>query len=431
MRQLPHNLEAEQATIGSILIDPDVAHIAFPLVKSADFYDDKHRLIYQTMLEMNAQNMPTDLVTVSSKLRESGNLEKVGTMSYLVELMESTPSSLHIEYYANIVKQYSKLRVVVLAAKKVVNAAEGANNESVNSILDKSADMLYNALRDENSERLVTSEQMMVEYWDDLEKRYNSPTIAEISTGFEELDLVINGYAPSDLVIIAGRPSWGKTSFMMSSLLSLGKVSTPAVLFPYEMSKLQTSQRLVSQLSKVPLLKIKTAIGLSDQELQRMTKAVGEISKYPIYVDPHAFGDIYYLISAIRSYVARYGVKVVFIDYLQIIPTATDDLTNEFGKMTRMLKLLAVSLNITVVLVSQLNRNLEGRAEKRPRLSDLRQSGRIEEDADVVLFVYRDLEGDTPEIGELMVAKNRNGPAGGSLSLLFNPETTSFEGRYV
>jgi replicative DNA helicase len=250
-----------------------------------------------------------------------------------------------------------------------------------------------------------------------------------VSTGFPELDIVTGGFVPSDLIVVAGRPSWGKTSFVMTTMMHIAKAGTPCVLFPYEMSRMQTTQRMIAQMSGVSLTKVKTAVGLRQDELDKITSAVSDLSTLPLFVDANAFGDIYYLTSAIRGYVARYDIKVVYIDYLQIIPTLTDDLVNEFGKITRTLKTLATALGITVVLVSQLNRSVEHRDTKKPRLSDLRQSGRIEEDADIVLFVYRDTDSETPELGELVVSKNRNGPAGGSIDVLFDPETTLFTGR--
>jgi replicative DNA helicase len=429
-KDLPSNVEAEKAVLGSLLIDQDVAHLVFPILKPDNFYDTKHQKLYYIMMELESKGHPSDYITVGNRLHETGEYQEVGGRDYLIELMQSTPSSLHVEVYARIVKNYYKLRQLIISANKVLTTAYDVDTDNVNAVLDKAADTLYNVFRDEAEKSLVNSEQLMLEYWTNLEKRFNNPMVAETSTGFPELDVTINGYAPSDLVVVAGRPSWGKSSWIMSSILELGKSGVPIALFPYEMSRLQTSQRFISMMSDVPLQKIKSAVGLSSDELAKITKAVSDFSKFPIYIDSNSFGDIFYLTSAIRAYVSRHNVKVVFIDYLQIIPTHTDNLTIEYGMITRTLKTLATSLGITLVLVSQLNRNQEHRGG-RPQLSDLRQSGRIEEDADVVLFIYRDTEGDLPEDGEVIVAKNRNGPRGNQISVLFEPETTHFIGRKI
>jgi replicative DNA helicase len=428
-KNLPCNLEAEKATLGSILIDQNVAHLVFPVLRAEHFFDERNRMIYQAMVELESVSKPSDYITETNKW-VTDNPEQAGTGSaYIVELMQSTPSSLHAEHYATIVRNYYKLRQLILSTTKILDTAYKADTENINFILDEAASLLYNLFRDDADKSVATARDMMEEYWDNLEIRYANPLLAEFSTGFQELDAVTAGYVPGDLIVIAGRPSWGKTSFMMSSILHLGKAGVPCAMFPYEMSRLQTSQRFVSMMSNVPLVKAKSAVGLTTDDLVKMTEAVSEFSKYPIYADSNSSGDIYYLVAAIRAYVSRHNIKVVFIDYLQIIPTYTDDLTNEYGRITRTLKTLATSLNITIVLVSQLNRAIESRAERKPQLSDLRQSGRIEEDADIVLFVFRDVDSDTPEVTDLMVSKNRNGPRGGSISLLFDPETTHFVGR--
>jgi len=427
--QLPHNIDAECASLGSVLIDPDIAPLVFQVLRPQDFYDDRNRIVYESMLQLETESVPVDFVTVVNKLKERGLLDNIGGQRYLTELMQSTPSSLHADYYARAVKDFAKLRNIVNTASKVVGVANGVQSESVKGILDKAANLLYTVLKDEDTTRLTDSRQLAEEYWDELAKRIENPVMAQTSTGFPELDVVTGGFVPSDLIIVAGRPSWGKTAFSMTTMMHIARAGIPCAVFSYEMSKLQTSQRFISQMSGVPLQRVKSAVGLTQEQLDKITSAVSELSTLPLYVDSNAFGDIYYLVSAIRGYVARYEVKVIYIDYLQIIPTLTDELTNEFGKITRALKTLATALGITIVLVSQLNRNLEHRDNKKPRLPDLRQSGRIEEDADIVLFVYRDVDGEYPEIGELMVAKNRNGPAGGSVEVLFDPTTTLFTGR--
>ncbi len=341
--------------------------------------------------------------------------------------MESTPSSLHIEYYAGIVRDYYKLRELILTSRRIGKEAESAKPDEIGSVLDKSLESLYGVFSKAESNTISNSRAMMEEFWKHFELRYQNPGLVGTSTGYVELDAVIDGYAPTDLVIVAGRPSWGKTSFAMNSMARLGRDGVSSVLFAYEMSTLQSEQRFVSIISGVGLQKVKTATGLDSHELDKIVSATSELAEYPLWIDSNTTGDIYYLTSAIRRYVQQYEVKVIFIDFLQIVPTNSDDLVREYGKITRMLKNLATSLGVTIVLVSQLNRKIE-HENRKPRLSDLRDSGNIEEHADVVLFTYRVPAGDTPEEAELIIGKNRNGPIG-SFSLFFDEETTRFLGR--
>ena len=424
---LPFNETSENAVLGSILIDREAAYTVLPILKPEQFHVDRNRVIYGAIQELQSEGKPIDFVTVANQLKEGGALDSIGGTNYLTELMESTPTSVHIEHYARIVKDYYRLRSLVLASAKIQQTANNASVSDVDTILDKFDDLLYNALRDEGDNIVSTTTEMVVEYWKDFEERYNNMGRATISTGFIELDAVVSGYNKGDLVVVAGRPSQGKTALIMGSLLSLGMAGIPTVLFPYEMSRLQSTQRFVSLISQVNLHKVRMAVGLTQEDSNRITAAASYLKELPIYLDNNSFGDVYYITAAIRRYVNRYDAKVVFIDYLQIIPTSTDDLTNEYGKITRTLKGLARSLNITIVLVSQLNRAVESRADGRPKMFDLRQSGRVEEDADMVIMVYRDVN-ESPEDAEIIIVKNRNGPIG-MINLFFDSETTRFIGR--
>jgi replicative DNA helicase len=424
---LPNNLEAERASLGSFLIDSGVTYLGLPLLKPEFFYEEKNRRVFEAIQEVSQDGQPVDFVTVLNKLQEYNKLEALGGVDYLTELMESTPSSLHIEYYAGIVKNYYKLRELIVTSRRIGKEAEIAKPDEVSLVLDKSLESLYAVFSEADANSIVNSRTMMQEFWKHFEMRFENPGQVETSTGYIELDAVIDGYAPTDLVIVAGRPSWGKTSFVMNSMLRLARNSIPSVLFAYEMSTLQSEQRFISIDSGVGLQKIKTATGLSSEELNKITRSTANLAEYPMWIDSNTTGDIYYLASAIRRYVQQYEVKVIFIDFLQIIPTNTDDLVREYGKITRMLKNLATSLGIVVVLASQLNRLIE-HENRKPRLSDLRDSGNIEEHADVVLFTYRQPTGDAPEEAELIIGKNRNGPIG-SFSLFFDEESTRFLGR--
>lgn len=427
MTNLPWNEDAELALLGSILLDKSLAYNVFPVIKEEYFHSSNNRVVYQGMQDLLSAGEPVDFVTLSNQIEKSGKLDLIGGPSYLVKLMQSSPESLHIEHYANIVRDYYKLRILVITANQISTKAQKSDLQNVNLLLEEFSQSLYGIFQAGQEKSTSNAGFLMEEFYKDFEYRYNNPGGLEISTGFLELDAVLNGYNPGDLVIIAGRPSQGKTALAMSSMLSLGLEQVPCVLFPREMSRLQTSQRFVSMLSHVGLSKVRTGRGLSEKDLQDMNTAIKTIERTSILVD-NDFGDINQISSAIRMYQSRYSTKVVFIDYLQLIPMYSDDLTNEIGNATRTLKTLARSLNITVVLLSQLNRGVESRSGGRPRASDLRQSGRIEEDADVVILLHRDEE--VPEDAEIIIAKNRQGPTG-SVNLLFQPEVTLFSGRRI
>lgn len=425
---LPRNIEAEKATLGSMLLDPLSIFSALPLLKSQYFYDYQNRLVFEAITDLVIEDAPVDMVTVTGCLKSKKKLDDAGGSAYLLELIDSTPTSLHIEYYANLVKRYAKLREIAETARKVYTEITSITTGDIQTVLDKSSDLLYNSLMEDRFKDSVSQTGLMDDFMERFMDKEQGFVVAEVSTGFPGLDVVTGGYNASDLFVVAGRPSWGKTSFVMSSMLELAKSSVPSLLFSYEMSQIQTAERFVSMSSGVPLMKVRSGTGLTQEELDKVVAASLAFNKYPVYIDTNV-GDIYYLVSVIKSHVQQHKVRVVAIDYLQIIPMDSDNLVIEIGKITRMLKTLAVSLDITIILVSQLNRSVEHRDNKKPRLADLRQSGRIEEDADVVLFVVRDTEGETPEDAKLFVGKNRNGPAGGSLDLDFQASITRFRSR--
>lgn len=425
--QLPYNLDAEIAVLGSVLIDSNMAVLAFPKLRPEYFYDGRNRMIYQAVQELNLGGYPVDMVSVSNKLQAQGNLDKVGGMPYLSGLIEPTHSTLHVEYYADLVAGYAKLRQLASTSAKFLQDIGQTSPLEVQNLIDSLTAEIFDSSMGLTNSRAVDSKTVMNEFWDDFSRRYESGVHVELSTGYDELDAVVGGYNKGNLVILAGRPSQGKTALMLCSLLKVAQSGVPVAIFSYEMSRLELAQRWNSMFSGVPLVSIRTASGIGDKEMDSLVRATGQIAEMPIVIDPNPFGDLLYLMGAIRRYVLLHKVKVVGIDYLQIMPMRGDDLVNEIGHITRTLKLLSQSLGITIILISQLNRSLEARADKKPKPSDLRQSGRIEEDADTILMVYRDIE-NSPEDGEIGIAKNRNGPTG-TVNLFFVEETASFEGR--
>ncbi len=424
--ELPHSNESEMAVLGSILLDRDAAFLAYPMLKTEYFFNESHRKIYDAIQSLISDGSPVDFVTLANRLKEKGELDTVGGPAYLATLMESSPTSLHIEYYANSVRDYYRLRSLINTSSKVISLAYNSGAQDVGVALDGFSEMLFEVFSGDPERSASTSRSLMREFWTDFEKRYNNPGKFGISTGYLELDAILNGFNAGDLVVVAGRPSQGKSALAAGSILALAEAKVPSILFSYEMSRLELSQRFVSMQSNVALAKIRSAVGLSQKDLEAMSKSVAKLNDLPLYIDNSPFGDLFYLSSAIRRYVFQYKCRVIFIDYLQIIPTHTEDLTNEYGKITRTLKILARSLNITVVLLSQLNRSAESRSGGKPKVFDLRQSGRIEEDSDVVLLIHRKEE--SPEDAEIIIGKNRNGPCG-MVNLYFDSEKVKFIGR--
>ncbi len=424
--ELPHSNESEMAALGSILLDRDAAFLAYPILKTEYFFNENHRRINDAIQNLISEGKPVDYLTLSNRLKEKGELDNIGGPAYLATLMESSPTSLHIEYYSNSVRDYYKLRSLISTSSKVISLAYNSGAQDVGIALDGFSSMLFDVFENSGERSVSTSKNLMQEFWTDFEKRYNNPGKFGISTGYLELDAILNGYNAGDLIVIAGRPSQGKSALAAGSILSLSEAKVPSILFSYEMSRLELSQRFVSMQSNVALAKIRSAVGLTQKDLEAMSKSVAKLNNLPLFIDNNPTGDLFYLTSSIRRYVTQFRARVLFVDYLQIIPTHTDDLTNEYGKISRTLKILARSLNITIVLLSQLNRNAESRSGGRPKVFDLRQSGRIEEDADVVLLIHRKEE--TPSDAEIIIAKNRNGPVG-SVNLFFDEENVKFIGR--
>jgi len=418
---VPSSFETELAAVGSLLLDQETVSLGLPVLKAEFFYDDKLRAVFSAIRDLAMTDSPVDTVTVFDKVKEH---RQDVTVDELQELKEKTPSSVHIEYYADILNGYYKARKLLEMSTRVSNVAMTSNPQKISELVTRFSDDLHTVLAE--TAACHTAKDVMTAMWDKFQEAYDRGGNVETTTGFVELDALTGGYNRGDLLVVGGRPSTGKTSLMLSSMLELVKTATPCAFFSYEMPQVQVGQRLAAMDSGVPLLKIRTTAGLTSEEMDKFVRSTGWISGLPFYVDDAA-GDIYHLAASIRRYVRTKQVRVVYIDYLGLIPMYTDNPVVELGNFTRTLKLLATNLGITVVLGAQLNRSVEGRADGVPRLSDLRQSGRIEEDADIVTFIHRKKDV-LPEDATLLTSKNRNGPVG-AISLFFDPLITKFTGR--
>jgi len=449
MRVPPHNLEAEVAVLGSVLIDPSVINDVMEVISHEDFYLKKHQYIFQAMEALYDEGKPIDVVAVCDKLKSMGKLEEVGGEIEVAKLADAVPSSAHAVYYAEIVKEKAILRRLIEVSRKI---SENAYMEGdVDELLDEAEKMIFEISEMKTTKSYDHMRNIMHQVFENLESFRERVNVIEpgvlvtgLPTGFKSLDKQTTGFHKSDFVIIAARPSMGKTSFALSIARNMAvNYEIPVGIFSLEMSKEQLAQRLLSMESGVDLYNIRTGF-LTSEEWERLTVAASRLYKAPIIVDDETLLDPRTLRAKARRMKREYGVEVVLIDYLQLmhLKGQKESRQQEISEISRSLKLLARELDIVVIALSQLSRAVEQREDKRPRLSDLRESGAIEQDADTVIFIYREEyykskkeKGESrihePHEAEIIIGKQRNGPIG-TIILVFNPKTVTFyEPDYV
>ncbi|MBT1248122.1 MULTISPECIES: replicative DNA helicase [unclassified Thermosipho (in: thermotogales)] len=436
MRNSPHNLEAEQAVIGSILIDPETIESIIPIVSSKDFYDQKNAEIFKAIEELYDEGTPIDVISICERLKTKGKLDFIGGELYVAQLADIVPTSAHIETYAQIVRDKSILRSLISAASKVVEDA--TSDREVDDILDNAERLIFEIAESKTSRTYLPMNTILHQVFENLEtlrgknKSGTLNVVTGIPTGYKFLDEMTSGFHKSDLIILAARPSVGKTAFALNVAKNMAlDFNIPVGIFSLEMSKEQLVQRLLGMEAFVELQKLRRG-NITDEEWQRLLTATGKLYKANIIVDDEANLNPRSLRAKARRMKKEYGIEVIFIDYLQLMSTKSyrENRQQEISEISRSLKLLARELDIVIVALSQLSRAVEQREDKRPRLSDLRESGSIEQDADMVLFLYREeyykKEKTTePHITELIIGKQRNGPIG-TVKLSFDPKYTAF-----
>jgi len=427
----PQNLEAERSVIGAVLIDNKIFDQIIDFLSPQDFYKDSHRLIFKTFLELYKEREPIDIITVTEYLKRNNLLEKVGGASYLTEIIEEVPTSANAIYYAKIVKDKSILRELINTSTKII---EECYNEPDN--LDEFLDRVEKRFFEISENRYTTTffdlTSIIAEAVGTIEKLYETKSIVSgIPSGFIDLDRKLNGFHPSDLIIVAGRPSMGKTAFCLNIAHHVAVVKKiPVAFFSLEMSKEQLGFRLLSQESKIPSHQLRNGL-IAKEQWRLITEAAGNLSEGKLFIDDTPAMSILEIRSKARRLKAQENIQMVIVDYLQLVRgfEDRDSREREISEISRALKNLARELNIPVIALSQLNRAVEQRANKRPQLADLRESGAIEQDADVILFIYRDeiYNKDTKDkgIAEIIIGKHRNGPTG-TVLLKFNSDTTTF-----
>ncbi len=433
LRLPPQNVEAEQSVLGSILLDNNALLRVLENVTPEDFYKREHRIIFSAMLELFQRGQPIDLITVSDLLSQREEIEAIGGTEYLMELTETVPSSAHAPHYARIVREKALLRQLISAANDVISLCYDGRMEG-EEVLDEAERVIFSVSQRKIKEDFITSQELVkasVKTLEMLSQRREAVT--GIATGFSEFDRLTSGLQPSDLIIIAARPSMGKTALALNIAQNVAlKGGKTVAFFSLEMSKEQLAFRMLSSLAKVPSHKLRTGI-LSKEDWKRVIRAADKLSQARIYVDDTPASSVLEVRAKSRRLQSDHGLDLVIIDYLQLMKGRgrPESRQQEISEISRSLKALAKELNTPVVALSQLSRAVESRQDKRPQLSDLRESGAIEQDGDLIVFIYRPevYNKHKPEyqgIAEIIVGKQRNGPTG-SFKLTFLKEYTTFE----
>lgn len=430
----PQDLNAEQSIIGSMLIDKNAITRAMEILSPESFYRDAHRFIYESILELSESNEPVDIVTVTDHLRNSGKLNAVGGSVYISDLLGSVPSAANAEYYAKIVEEKSVLRRLIDAGTNIISQAF-ENPKGVDLVLDEAEKNIFDIALKRIRQGFFKIDHVLKTVLDRIDSLYGKKeSITGIPTGFPDLDKLTAGLQNSELIIIAARPSVGKTAFALNIAQNISiRHKIPVAIFSLEMSKEQLAQRLLCSEAEVDAQKLKTA-SLSDSGWKRLTRSLGKLSEAPIFIDDSASITTMEMRAKARRLKIEQGLGLIIVDYMQLMQGRTnyENRVQEISDISRSLKTLARELDIPVIAISQLSRAIEQRQDRMPRLSDLRESGEIEQTADLVMFIHREgyynPTSDKGNLAELIIAKQRNGPTG-VVELIFRKEFTKFESK--
>ena len=430
----PHSVESEQSILGSILLDKEAIITVTETIKPEDFYKEAHKIIYECMMKLNNKNEPIDLITLTEELKKQGHLENIGGISYITSLSTIVPTTSNVKYYADIVKEKSVLRKLIRVSNDILNLGYDSSIK-VEDILEKAEKQIFDISQEKSSEDFQTINSVLMDTYDTIEKLYtNKEDITGITTGFDDLNKKTNGLQRTDLLLVAARPAMGKTAFSLNLVQNAAlKGDASVAVFSLEMSKEQLVQRMLSAQSHVELKKIKTG-NLDENDWPRIIDAMSVLSNANIYIDDTPGIKIGELRSKCRKLKIEKGLDLILIDYLQLMEGdgGNESRQQEISKISRSLKIIAKELNCPVVALSQLSRAPEQRSDHRPMLSDLRESGAIEQDADIVMFLYRDEyyhpDSERKNIGEIIIAKNRHGETG-SVELVWLGEIQKFANK--
>ncbi len=430
----PQNVEAEQSVLGSILLDSKCLIKIADKLFSDDFYEPSHRIIYSAMIELFEKRRAIDVITLTDNLESKKKLKEIGGATYLTNLVSMVPTSAHVVHYANIVHSKGTLRRLIDAANEISSLAFTEKNE-ISDILDKSEQLLFSVSQNSTNQNFVPIKDILAESFERMDELHNdNGKVKGLPTGFKHLDNLLAGLQSSDLIILAARPSMGKTSLALNIAEHVAiKEKKGVAVFSLEQSKEQLADRMICAQAGIDAWKLRTG-KLSEDDFPKIGYAMGVLSEAPIFIDDQPFSNVMEIRAKARRLQMENDVRLIIIDYLQLMQgskTSGDvNRVQEISEISRGLKALAREINVPVIALSQLSRAVEHRPDKRPQLSDLRESGSIEQDADVVMFIYRDEyydpETEDKNIAEVLIRKHRNGPIG-SVKLYFCGERTQFQ----
>jgi replicative DNA helicase len=426
----PHDLEAEESVLGAMLISPSAVIAVGERLQRDDFYRESHRLIYDSIVELFSQGEAIDIVTVADHLTLKGQLEQAGGRAYIHTLSSTVPAAANAPHYAEIVHENAVLRALIEVGNKIAEMGYERQGEA-RELLNSCEEMVFSISHDQNTSQVQHLKDILGEQFDRIEKLHDAgKTLTGVPTGFIDLDRITSGLQPSNLIILAARPSMGKTSLALDIAQNVAmKEEIPVLLFSLEMGKEELAQRMMCTQGKVDSHRLRNGM-VGPDDWSKLTDACGQLMKAPIFVDESATPNIFEIRAKTRRLASRENLGLVIIDYLQLMDADDNRSQNreqEIAKISRSLKIMARELKIPVMAISQLSRAPEKRNVARPQLSDLRESGAIEQDADVVLFIFRDKEesGHLGNTAELIIAKHRNGPTG-TVELVFRNKYASF-----
>ena len=431
-RALPHNLEAERSILGAILIRNEAFNVAAELIDADDFFRDAHRRVFDKMVDLNERGQAIDLVTLRDELSRSGDLHPVGGPAYISSLADGVPRSTNVEHYARIVKERATLRNLIAAANRIEAEAYAARDDAA-AVLDRAEQEIFSIAEGRIHGGFVPLGELVEAGFGTIERLQNvRSAVTGVPTGFADVDELTAGLQPSDLVIVAARPSMGKTAFALNVGAHVGSAGGRTVgVFSLEMSKEQLFMRMLTSAAQIDSHRFRTGL-LTESDYGRLSEAMSVLSEARVYIDDTPSIGVLEMRAKSRRLKAEHGLDLLIIDYLQLMQGRGrfENRNQEIASISRSLKALAKEIDVPVMALSQLSRAPESRGDKRPQLSDLRESGALEQDADVVMFIFReDMYEETPEnanVAEIIIGKQRNGPTG-VVKLAFLKQQTRFE----
>jgi len=431
-KNLPASVEAERAVLTALMLNDEYAAVTMEILNAGDFYRPAHQLIYQAIIDLVAARQRIDLITVQDELNKRGQLDAVGGIVYLVSLQEDVPSLGLVEQHARIIRSKAVLRELIRSAAGIITNCYGQNEQSIDVVLDEAEKTIFEIANKRSTQSFVQLNIWLKKTFQQLSQiKSHSKGITGVPTGYKKLDHFTSGFQKGDLIILAARPSMGKTALALGMAIHAAQAGVPVGFFSLEMAAEQLTLRLLSCESGVAHHNIRNAT-ISSEEWLELTKVASSLAEMKLFIDDTAMLDIMDLRTKARKLKAEHKIQFLVIDYLQLICTARrhENRHQEVSEISRSLKALAKELNIPIVALSQLSRAVDSRMDKRPILSDLRESGAIEQDADLIMFLYRDsvynAETENPAMAELIIGKQRNGPTG-TVFMHFARELTRFE----